>query len=181
MGPQLRTKGMMKYFLSILFPLGFVHSKPQDIDFSSKDKPGGFDFTSNCKNGAICSTNIDIKKNVQIFHGFPLIPLDTESGEGEGAAAGGITTTVGTIPARPSLNGDCNYDCSGWPYAQCKMSIKSQFRSASATCINPFPRGSSTKYSNYPECATVPDGCERCSAGDFLPIDMDFGVRVGCY
>ena len=42
------------------------------------------------------------------------------------------------------------------------MFIESQFGSASATCINPFPRGSSTKYSNYPECATVPDGCERC-------------------
>merc|ERR1711936_1246425 len=58
--------------------------------------------------------------------------------------------------------GHCNYDCSGWPYAQCRMFIESQFGSASATCINPFPRGGSTKYSNYPECSQVPDGCERC-------------------
>jgi len=32
-----------------------------------------------------------------------------------------------------------------------------------ATCISPFSsRGSSQIYSNYPECANVPSGCERC-------------------
>merc|ERR1712110_590812 len=131
------SEGIMKYFLSVLIPFGFVHPKPQ-----------GFDFTNNCRGGAICNTDIDIQKTVQIFRGGTMF----------GSTGGGRIT----IPARPSLEGDCNYDCSGWPYAQCKMSIESQFRSASATCINPFPRGSSTKYSNYPECAQVPDGCERC-------------------
>merc|ERR1711936_922350 len=132
--------GIMKYFLSVLIPFGFVHPKPQ-----------GFDFTNNCRGGAICNTDIDIQKTIQIFRG------GTMFGNTGGTGGGRIT-----IPARPTLEGDCNYDCSGWPYAQCQMSIESQFRSASATCINPFPRGRSTKYSNYPECATVPDGCERC-------------------
>merc|ERR1712141_242851 len=133
------SEGIMKYFLSVLIPFGFVHPKPQ-----------GFDFTNNCRGGAICNTDIDIQKTIQIFRGGTMF--------GSTGAGGGRIT----IPARPSLEGDCNYDCSGWPYAQCQMSIESQFRSTSATCINPFPRGSSTKYSNYPECATVPDGCERC-------------------
>ena len=164
----------MKYFLSVLIPFGFVHPKPQ-----------GFDFTNNCRGGAICNTDIDIQKTVQIFRGgtlkryqhqfvysysFPGTMFGStggrggggEFGQGGGAPSGGAGGGRITIPARPSLEGDCNYDCSGWPYAQCQMSIESQFRSASATCINPFPRGSSTKYSNYPECATVPDGCERC-------------------
>merc|ERR1712184_198969 len=151
------SEGIMKYFLSVLIPFGFVHPKPQ-----------GFDFTNNCRGGAICNTDIDIQKTIQIFRGGTMFGSTGgrggggEFGQGGGAPSGGAGGGRITIPARPSLEGDCNYDCSGWPYAQCQMSIESQFRSASATCINPFPRGSSTKYSNYPECAQVPDGCERC-------------------
>merc|ERR1711911_178048 len=34
---------------------------------------------------------------------------------------------------------------------------------ASATCINPFTSKSSSQiFSNYPECANIPSGCERC-------------------
>ena len=67
-------------------------------------------------------------------------------------------------PSRPSSssggsNSGCSYNCNGWPYSQCEMST----RWGSATCINPFSsRGSSQIYSNYPNCANVPSGCERC-------------------
>merc|ERR1711953_1520474 len=58
---------------------------------------------------------------------------------------------------------DCQYNCEGWPYSQCEMSSSDRFGSAKATCINPyFTRGSTAKFSNYPECATVPRGCQRC-------------------
>ena len=53
----------------------------------------------------------------------------------------------------------CSYNCDGWPYEQCRMSSGG----ASATCINPFSsRSSSQIYSNYPTCADVPSGCQRC-------------------
>lgn len=53
----------------------------------------------------------------------------------------------------------CSYSCDGWPYEQCEM--EGQFRKA--TCVNPFMnRSSSVIFSNYPECATVPSGCQRC-------------------
>merc|ERR1711983_446673 len=53
----------------------------------------------------------------------------------------------------------CSYKCDGWPYEQCKLST----RYATATCINPFTsRSSSQIYSNYPECADIPSGCQRC-------------------
>ena len=67
-------------------------------------------------------------------------------------------------PAKPSgtISGDCQYDCDGWPYAQCQMFVSNKYGSSSATCINPFPPGSRTKYSNYPECADIPSGCQRC-------------------
>jgi len=58
-----------------------------------------------------------------------------------------------------SSGGTCSYNCDGWPYEQCRM--KSRF--SSATCINPFTsRSSSQIFSNYPECANVPSGCQRC-------------------
>jgi len=58
-----------------------------------------------------------------------------------------------------SSGGTCSYNCDGWPYEQCKT----QSRFASATCINPFTSKSSSQiFSNYPECANIPSGCERC-------------------
>ena len=55
--------------------------------------------------------------------------------------------------------GTCSYNCDGWPYEQCKMAS----RFASATCINPLTSKSSSQiYSNYPECANIPSGCQRC-------------------
>ena len=56
-------------------------------------------------------------------------------------------------------NDTCSYNCDGWPYKQCEM--KGQFRTS--TCVNPYvSRSSSVIFSNYPECATVPSGCQRC-------------------
>ena len=57
--------------------------------------------------------------------------------------------------------GECEYDCDGWPYSQCRMTFSSRFRSGSATCIAPYS-SSGQKYSNYPDCATVPESCDRC-------------------
>ena len=84
-------------------------------------------------------------------------------------------------PPRRGRSKDCQYNCEGWPYSQCEvmdicqlgtssstwrtfqMSSSDRFGSAKATCINPyFNRGSTAKFSNYPECATVPRGCQRC-------------------
>ena len=54
---------------------------------------------------------------------------------------------------------ECSYNCDGWPYEQCAMS--SRFRSA--TCINPYTDTRNSQiFSNYPKCANVPSGYERC-------------------
>merc|ERR1712170_330464 len=43
------------------------------------------------------------------------------------------------------------------------MSCTMETRFRSATCINPYTsKSSSLIYSNYPECANVPSGCQRC-------------------
>ena len=53
----------------------------------------------------------------------------------------------------------CSYNCDGWPYEQCGMSS----RFSSATCINPFTDTLNSQiFSNYPKCANVPLGCQRC-------------------
>ena len=59
-----------------------------------------------------------------------------------------------------SLSQDrCSYNCNGWPYKQCGMSS----RFSSATCINPYTDTLGSQiFSNYPTCANVPSGCERC-------------------
>jgi len=63
-------------------------------------------------------------------------------------------------------HGSCSYKCDGWPFKFCTMSIRLTW----SQCINPYdqnpPRihfnGQKAKYSNYPTCASVPDGCNRC-------------------
>merc|ERR1712062_510553 len=91
------SEGIMKYFLSVLIPFGFVHPKPQ-----------GFDFTNNCRGGAICNTDIDIQKTVQIFRGGTMFGSTGgrggcgEFGQGGGAPSGGAGGGRITIPARPS-------------------------------------------------------------------------------
>merc|ERR1712029_200687 len=88
--------------------------------------------------------------------------ISISSGGSNNRPSGGSSS--GSRPSRPSSisggsNSGCSYDCDGWPYKQCEMST----RWGSATCINPFARrGSTTIYSNYPNCANVPSGCERC-------------------
>ena len=55
------------------------------------------------------------------------------------------------------------YKCDGWPYEQCEMLNKTLM----ATCINPYtiPASNTSSgqfFSNYPKCATIPSGCQRC-------------------
>merc|ERR1712137_1166718 len=70
-----------------------------------------------------------------------------------------IFLSLVAISLSQSSGGTCSYNCDGWPYEQCKM----ESRFASATCINPFTsRSSSQIFSNYPECANIPSGCQRC-------------------
>ena len=60
---------------------------------------------------------------------------------------------------------ECDYDCDGWPYRQCKVSktFKKDGVFRSAECISPYYRKASYRMLvNYPECATVPSGCDRC-------------------
>jgi len=63
-------------------------------------------------------------------------------------------------------HGSCSYVCNQWPFRPCTM----QTRWAWATCIHPYPQnpppldfnGQKMKHLNYPSCASVPDGCNRC-------------------
>ena len=53
----------------------------------------------------------------------------------------------------------CSYNCDGWPYEQCGMSSRFSF----ATCINPYTDTLGSQiFSNYPECKSIPSGCQRC-------------------
>jgi len=63
------------------------------------------------------------------------------------------------------ISSSCSYECDGWPTQNCKM--KTQFNWA--TCIPPYPPnrpigfdGKPMKYMNYPTCASIPSGCNRC-------------------
>ena len=74
-----------------------------------------------------------------------------------------IVRHISSGPA-PSNEGECDYDCSGWPYQQCRVSKTFKYGGwKSATCISPYYSSSSYRMpSNYPECASVPSGCQRC-------------------
>ena len=68
-------------------------------------------------------------------------------------------------PPSDYSEGGCDYDCGGWPYRQCKVSktFKDDGVFRSAECISPYYREASYRMlANYPECATIPSGCERC-------------------
>ena len=75
---------------------------------------------------------------------------------------------VAHAPSRPASNndydGECDYDCTGWPYQQCMVTKKFKYGGFKrATCINPYmSRSSYQMFSNYPECANVPSECRRC-------------------
>ena len=75
-----------------------------------------------------------------------------------------------------SQEDQCSYNCDGWPYEQCRMS--SRFRSA--TCINPYADIEGRQI-NYPTCANVPSGCERCddvcSRRDGNKNKLDYRVK----
>ena len=77
--------------------------------------------------------------------------------------------TAHHAPHGPPVNsnaddGECDYNCDGWPYQQCEVTKTfkyGEFRRA--TCINPYAsRSSYQMFSNYPECANIPSGCQRC-------------------
>jgi len=74
-----------------------------------------------------------------------------------------IVRHISSGPA-PSNDGECDYDCSGWPYQECKVTKTFKYGGwKSATCISPYSSRSSYRmYSNYPECANIPSECERC-------------------
>merc|ERR1711990_570603 len=66
----------------------------------------------------------------------------------------------------------CTYTCNVWPFQSCKMETfwpTGQFKERSE-CISPYWQnpppldfnGQKMKYSNYPSCASVPNGCNRC-------------------
>ena len=79
---------------------------------------------------------------------------------------GGNVVRLSSPPA-PNSNdhdGKCDYDCSGWPYQECKVTQTFKYGGfKSATCISPYSSRSSYRmFSNYPECATIPSECERC-------------------
>lgn len=58
--------------------------------------------------------------------------------------------------------GTCVTSCDNWPHSQCKVEFRfGNGGRQSATCIAPFSR-SGQKFSNYPECANIPAGCQRC-------------------
>jgi len=71
---------------------------------------------------------------------------------------------------------ECDYDCSGWPYKECKVTKTFKYGGfKSATCISPYSSRSSYRmYSNYPECATIPSECERC---DDVCSQRDYGLN----
>ena len=75
---------------------------------------------------------------------------------------------VAHVPSGPASNndydGECDYDCTGWPYQQCKVTKTFQYGGfKSATCINPYEsRSSYQMFINYPECANIPSECKRC-------------------
>ena len=90
----------------------------------------------------------------------------------------GVIIFLALVAISLSSGGTCSYNCDGWPYEQC--TVRSRF--ASATCINPYTSKSSSQiYSNYPECANVPSGCQRCddvcSSRDGKKDKLDYRVN----
>jgi len=65
--------------------------------------------------------------------------------------------------------GTCVTICDNWPHAQCKVGLERRNGGyQAATCINPYTGSTNRfnnqpqKFSNYPECASIPQGCRRC-------------------
>jgi len=86
----------------------------------------------------------------------------------------GGTDYGSNLMEQQSPGGQCSYNCNGWPYQHCKVSKESSnglsWQSGWGTCIAPYPRnppqinqhGQKVKFTNYPQCNGVPDGCNRC-------------------
>jgi len=117
-----------------------------------------------------------------------------DSAKGENARSNGgniVRHHVAHVPSGPASNndydGECDYDCTGWPYQQCKVTKTFKYGGfKSATCINPYEsRSSYQMFSNYPECANVPSECERCdnicSSRDGLDSRYDYTTSGPAY
>lgn len=117
-----------------------------------------------------------------------------DSAKGENARSNGgniVRHHVAHVPSGPASNndydGECDYDCTGWPYQQCKVTKTFKYGGfKSATCINPYESRSSYRmFSNYPECANVPSECERCddvcSRRDSLDYRYDYTTSGPAY
>ena len=91
-------------------------------------------------------------------------------------------------PASNNNDGECDYDCTGWPYQQCKVTKKFKYGgSAFATCISPYvSRSSYQMFSNYPTCENIPSECKRCddvcsSRDDGLDYRYDYTTTGPVY
>merc|ERR1719278_68753 len=86
-----------------------------------------------------------------------------------------IASFLGSLlGGQPSLveevaEGTCTTTCNNWPYGQCKVELRwGNGGHQSATCINPYTGSTNRfnnqpqKFSNYPKCASIPQGCRRC-------------------
>ena len=83
-----------------------------------------------------------------------------------------LSLTVMVIMSNASkiitYDGECDYDCSGWPYKQCKVTLT--YKNGAwkrAGCTSPYySRSSYRMQSNYPSCTrlsqTVGSECDRC-------------------
>lgn len=86
----------------------------------------------------------------------------------------GLTKPSSSQETRSSLKeevaeGTCVTICDNWPHAQCKVGLERRNGGyQAATCINPYTGSTNRfnnqpqKFSNYPECASIPQGCRRC-------------------
>ena len=101
-----------------------------------------------------------------LFGGGLVAKAIGDAAKGHSARSNGdnIVRHVPSGPASNDYEGECDYDCNGWPYQECKVTKTFKYGGwKSATCISPYSSRSSYRmFSNYPECATIPSECERC-------------------
>jgi len=105
-----------------------------------------------------------------LFGGGLVAKAIGDAAKGHSARSNGdnIVRHVPSGPASNDYEGECDYDCNGWPYQECKVTKKFKYGGwKSATCISPYSSRSSYRmYSNYPECARLStvykSECDRC-------------------
>merc|ERR1719483_767550 len=77
-----------------------------------------------------------------------------------------IATTTKSPNVEYLEDGQCDYKCENWPYAQCEVKLtRNNGFWQRASCLNPYydtGSGAMITYTNYPECGDIPAGCQRC-------------------